>query len=102
MKGILSERHYNPPPKEEDLYPEKYGKTPKQEVSIERRGPGLYTTLTKEDVMTLMKKSDVPVSEPMKMDYNPKYSTYTREEVAALMQGTYHPNIFRYKNKKAK
>lgn len=99
MKAVLAEKKPKRDP-EEDLYPEKYGKTSKE---VFRPGIGKieYRQMTREEVAELMRKSEEPIVVP-EMGERREYRTYTREEVAALIACEYHPDNFRYLKKKTK
>lgn len=99
MKSVLAERHITKPKTEEELYPEKYGQEPVEEWS-----PGgvhvTYSVLTREQTRALFEKSEKEVEEKPKPKQ--EHDTYSMEEVAALIQGDYHPDKFRYKKRKKK
>ena len=100
MQAVLAERKYKPELTEEELYPEKYGETPKQEVFRPRGSKIEYRAPTREEVARLMRASEAPVKEeikPAKKDYGPPL---TPEETAALIRGDYHPDKFKYLRKK--
>lgn len=98
MRGVLANKQ--PEKTEEELHPEKYG-LDSQDAPWKRSGPCLYTTPTKEEVQWLIEQSKKPVVSK-EQKHNVEARGYSREEVAALMAGDYHPGKFRYLKKKKK
>lgn len=98
MKGILANKQ--PEKTEEDMYPEKYGNS-KDDRDWQPGAKTEYTTLTREDVQWLIKQSQAEFK-PEEREVTKYHRTWSREEVAALIRADYHPDKFRYLDKKKK
>lgn len=107
MKDVISERQPTEKEQEElelrEIAPEKF----EPPVPALLRPPHLqgkqnrelrYESPTREQVAWLLEQSKKPIKseEPIKKS-NTNYRTYTREEVAALLNGTYNPENFKKK-----
>ena len=91
LAAVLKSRR----PKNQDSVPSPVKiETPKKKVH--------YKTLTREETRKLIEMSNKPIetkkAEPSKVQHR----HWTREEVAALVRGDYHPDKFKYLNRKKK
>jgi hypothetical protein len=99
MKAILSERSSSKRvPKEEKQFPEKYGKDvdPAEHIWRPSGKKCEYVPLSEERTRELMAAKDTTIKSEPKPVNAKNYRSLEPEEVAALIQGNYHPDKFRY------
>lgn len=102
MKVVLAERKVET---EEQalrrIAPQKFES--QQEYKIKKTKKFTYKCYTREEVRKLIERSKQPLEQkPAKpIDYS-KISSWFPEEVAALIDGMYHPKKFKYLRKKKK